>query len=45
MGQNELFEEINSPTMYGDTYSALVRAGGRIKRNDGKGVIALVQTS
>jgi hypothetical protein len=45
MGQNELFEELNSPTMYGDTYSALVRAGGRIKRNDGKGVIALVQVA
>lgn len=43
MGQHELFEDIGNPSMYGDTYSALLRAGGRIKRNDGKGVIALVQ--
>jgi hypothetical protein len=45
MGNHELFEEIGSPTMYGDTYSALVRAGGRKKRNDGKGVVALVQVA
>lgn len=43
MGQHELFESIGEPTYYGDVYSALLRAGGRIKRNDGKGVIALVQ--
>jgi hypothetical protein len=45
MGQHELFEDLGSPSMYGDTYSALMRAGGRIKRNDGKGVIALVQVA
>lgn len=43
MGDHELFEDIGSPTMYGDVYSALLRAGGRIKRNDAKGVCALVQ--
>jgi P22 coat protein - gene protein 5. len=43
MGQHELFESTGDPTVYGDIYSALMRAGGRIKRNDGKGVIALVQ--
>lgn len=43
MGNNELFESVGEPTMYGDVYSALLRAGGRIKRNDSKGVIALVQ--
>lgn len=43
MGQHELFESIGDPTMYGDVYSALLRAAGRIKRNDGGGVVALVQ--
>jgi hypothetical protein len=43
MGQHELFESIGEPTYYGDVYSALLRAGGRIKRNDAKGVCALVQ--
>lgn len=45
MGQHELFENIGEPTMYGDVYSALLRAGGRIKRNDSKGVIALIQAA
>jgi len=43
MGTHELFESEKDPTVYGDIYSALMRAGGRIKRNDGKGVVALVQ--
>ena len=43
MGDNELFSSEGDPTIYGDVYSALVRAGGRKKRNDGKGVWALKQ--
>jgi hypothetical protein len=43
MGDNEFFENEKDPTYYGSIYSALVRAGGRIRRNDAKGVIALVQ--
>lgn len=43
LGDHEFFESIKDPTYYGDIYSALVRAGGRIRRNDAKGVIALVQ--
>lgn len=45
LGNNELFEDIGNPTYYGDIYSALVRAGGRVRRNDSKGVIALVQAA
>lgn len=45
LGQQELFETIADPTHYGDIYSALVRAGGRKKRSDGYGVIALVQAA
>lgn len=43
MGENEMFSNENDPQHYGDIYSFLLRAGGRIKRNDSKGVIALVQ--
>lgn len=45
LGQKEFFENENDPTYYGDVYSALLRAGGRIKRSDSKGVIALVQAA
>lgn len=43
MGENEFFENERDATYYGSIYSALVRAGGRIRRNDAKGVIAIVQ--
>ncbi len=45
MGQNEFFQSEGDPTVYGDIYSALLRAGGRIKRNDSKGVVALIQAA
>lgn len=45
LGEKEFFEDLGNPTQYGDIYSALLRAGGRIKRNDGKGVFALVQAA
>lgn len=43
LGTNELFEDMSNPLYLGDIYAALIRAGGRKRRNDGKGVIALVQ--
>ena len=43
-GEIKFFEELDSPTYYGDTYSGLVRAGGTKRRYDGKGVVAIVQT-
>ena len=45
LGTVTFFEAIKDPTYYGDIYSALVRLGGRIRRNDAKGVIAIVQTA
>lgn len=45
LGEKEFFDDEGNPTHYGDIYSALVRAGGRIKREDGKGVFALVQAA
>lgn len=43
LGTVEFFENKQDPTYYGDIYSALVRAGGRQLRADGKGVISMVQ--
>lgn len=43
LGDVKFFENLGDPTYYGDIYSALIRLGGRIRRNDGKGVLAIVQ--
>ena len=43
LGEVKAFESVDDAMYYGDIYSFLVRAGGRIMRNDKKGVIALVQ--
>jgi len=42
-GDIKFFETINDPINYGDIYSALVRLGGRIRRDDEKGIVAIVQ--
>jgi Phage capsid protein len=43
LGQITFFERIGDPTFYGDVYSVSVRMGARIRRNDAKGIIAIVQ--
>lgn len=43
LGEVKAFENEGDPTYYGDIYSFLVRAGGRIMRNDGKGILAIIQ--
>ena len=43
LGTVDFFENLGDPTYYGDIYSALVRMGGRKRRNDQKGVIAIIQ--
>lgn len=45
LGMVNFFEDLGNPTYYGDIYSALVRVGGRIRRNDAKGVLAIVQAA
>jgi P22 coat protein - gene protein 5. len=44
-GQIKFFEDIGNPTQYGDIYSALVRMGGRIRREDSKGICVIIQDS
>jgi hypothetical protein len=43
VGTVEMFEDLKNPTMYGDIYSFLVRAGGRKRRASNIGVYAIVQ--
>lgn len=43
LGQVKAYDNPGDATYYGDVLSFLVRAGGRIRRADSKGVIAVVQ--
>lgn len=43
LGEITMFESLGDPNNYGDTYSFLVRAGGRGRRGDGKGVGLIIQ--
>lgn len=45
IGEIKMFENVNDPTYYGDIYSALVRAAGRARWADAKGVIPIVQAA
>lgn len=42
-GSIEFFEDLKNPAHYGDIYSANVRMGGRKRRTNGEGVVAIVQ--
>lgn len=44
-GDTKLFQDLENPLYYGDVYSGLVKMGGRSKREDWKGVIAIVQAA
>lgn len=43
MGEVKVFDSIDNPLYYGDVYSFLVRCGGAIRRNDKKGICAIIQ--
>lgn len=43
LGEIQFFEKLDDPQYYGDVYSAIVRMGARVRRNDEKGVVAIVQ--
>jgi hypothetical protein len=45
LGQIKFFERIGDPTYYGDVYSVSVRMGGRLRRADAKGIVAIVQAA
>lgn len=43
LGDVKMFDDEGNPQYYGDIYSFLLRLGGRIRRADSKGVLAIVQ--
>lgn len=43
IGDKKLFQDQANPLYYGDIYSALLMAGGRVRRADGLGVYTVVQ--
>jgi hypothetical protein len=43
IGEKKFFERKDDPEYYGDIYSALLRAGGRRRRTDSEGVVAIIQ--
>ncbi len=45
LGDVKFFERVDDPTYYGSIYSASVRIGGRKRRADNKGVVALIQAA
>lgn len=45
LGEVKVFDSVDDPTYYGDIYSFLVRVGGSRRRNDKKGIYALVQAA
>jgi hypothetical protein len=44
-GDIKPFQNTDDPQYYGDIFSALVKIGGRCRRQDWKGIIAIVQTT
>jgi hypothetical protein len=45
LGSAKFFELLGDPTYQGDVYSAAIRLGGRKRRTNGEGVVAIVQAS
>lgn len=45
LGDVKMFDEVDSPTYYGDLYSFLSRMGGRVRRADNKGILGIRQVA
>ena len=45
VGTVKFFERVDDPTYYGNVYSLSVRMGGRKRRSDAKGVVAIIQAA
>lgn len=43
IGDTKLFQNLNDALYYGDIHSALVMAGGRVRRTDGLGIYNIIQ--
>lgn len=45
IGDTKPFQEVDSPTYYGNIFSALVKMGGRCRRQDWKGIVVIRQVA
>lgn len=45
LGSINFFERAGDPTYYGDIYSVAIRMGSRKRRNDEKGILAIIQAA
>ena len=45
VGSVKFYERIDDPTYYGSIYSTSVRMGGRRRRGDSKGIVAIIQAA
>ena len=45
LGTVDVFERLGDPTYFGDIFSFLLMAGGRQRRNDGKGIVAVIEAA
>lgn len=45
MGEIKPFQSTDNPTYYGDVFSSAVKAGGRARRDEWQGVVAIVQSA
>ncbi len=43
LGTIDIFEKLGDPQYYGDIYSLLLMMGGRQRRGDGKGIVAIIE--
>ncbi len=43
IGDRQLFQRPNDPQYYGDVYSLLLRAGGRVRRANAEGIVVITQ--
>jgi hypothetical protein len=44
-GAIKVYEELDSPTMYGDVFSAQVFHGASKSRTNGEGIVNIIQTA
>jgi hypothetical protein len=45
LGDTKIYQDLDDPRYYGDIYSGQVKMGGRCRREDWKGVLAIVQSA
>ena len=45
LGDVKMFDSMDNPTYYGDSYSFLMRVGGKYRRYDKKGIYVIAEAA